>query len=196
MGWTRMSKFTFGKWKGTPICQIETDYLEWCIRTDAGADWMKDYDEFRAAIESEVRARHEAEEEFDEVPVYKPPKPEPAKVFCTVCNDKGTCCSCVRGLKEKLTLTSKAYDKQAAEYRQLQAELAMARRNNSVSMGSTPKSYGAKREAAKEIIAAGRKAVARKYHPDTNKDAGASSRMAECNSAADWLEKATENLPI
>jgi len=47
---------------------------------------------------------------------------------------------------------------------------------------------GVSAQYARDIVAAGRKAMARLYHPDINKAADALTVMANVNASADWLE--------
>lgn len=62
-----------------------------------------------------------------------------------------------------------------------------------------PKSHTVKKAECKEVIAAGRKALAAKYHPDRapspDQRKDMEERMKQANVAADWLEACAENRP-
>jgi len=59
----------------------------------------------------------------------------------------------------------------------------------------TPHFRGVNRARVTELISAGRRALACRYHPDVNKQPGAVIGMQEVNAAADWLEKCRDTLP-
>jgi hypothetical protein len=123
------------------------------------------------------------------------------QVFCTVCNDRGICTACVRGLKDKVAQVEaerrNAVDNAERSYRsridQLQQENLMlriaARTGGGGGLGGR-RPQEATPALAKEVIAAARRTMAGKYHPDKTKDGG--QKMKEVNATCDWLEKAVE----
>lgn len=122
---------------------------------------------------------------------------------CTTCGGfgmyRGTYCSCTAGVTKRLESVQQLLKQREAEAARLNAEVKELRRKNASSglNGSPSASHVRSGQEVntsdcKEVIAAGRKALARKYHPDTGGDV---KRMQALNSCADWLEKCADTLP-
>lgn len=61
---------------------------------------------------------------------------------------------------------------------------------------ASPRARGVTRDGVGQVIAAGRRALAAKFHPDVNPDPEALERMQEVNTCADWLEDCKNTLRI
>lgn len=140
----------FGKWRGTPVTDVPTDYLEWAI----GAGAVKS-DYLRDLIKEEIDKRCKAQETFD--------------------------------FGQKRSGFDDAWNRWQREQKR-QAEQAQRdeqrRRQSMQHNGRRPEMATSARML--EIIAAGRRALAARHHPDQGGDA---EIMRAVNVTADYMEE-------
>lgn len=141
---------------------------------------------------------------------------------CTKCNDSGLLpsstymgmrggekfCECIAGVRRELQKRNQEKsdlqlqlerEKRATRDAEQRARAYQGRRDGYDSFrdmfgGGVPKAGGVRKAPCLAIVAAGRKALAAKFHPDNNKSQNATELMARSNAAADWLEKCAEKL--
>jgi hypothetical protein len=150
--------FPFGKHKGKPLSEIPDDYFAWLRREGVDLNpWLEEA--VQEEIERRAKERRRGQSSFDEDEYYENGKR-------TRSNGDGS--------------YSYTWSRGNFYYS-----------NSTSGNGSSYSPPGripaiVDRETALEIVEAGRRALARKHHPDTG---GSNELMAKINSISDWLEE-------